>query len=117
MKLLRIGLTVQVVDRLTRSLRNLAGCVLDRSSHLISYPFAFQLAAAGCSAETLFQFAGETSTGTRKALFRAPQSGPVSSIFHVIVPGCIPRTGLIEHNVRRHSDPDTCDEPSKTFHS
>ena len=63
------------------------------------------------------KFAGETSTGTRKALFRAPQSGPVSSIFHVIVPGCIPRTGLIEHNVRRHSDPDTCDEPSKTFHS
>jgi hypothetical protein len=110
-------LTVQIVNGLTCRLRYFTGCVLDGSGQLISRALACQSIVPGYSAEALFEPAGETSSGTGKALFRAPQSGSVSSILYIIVSGRILRTRLVEHNVRRDSDTYTRDYPSKTFHS
>jgi hypothetical protein len=91
------------------------GCVLDRPSHLITNPFACQLIVPGCSANALFEPAGETSASSGKALFRSPQSGPPRGILYIIVSGRL-RTGLVEHNVRHESDSYTRDTPRKSFH-
>jgi hypothetical protein len=109
-------LTVQIVNGLTCRLRDFTGCVLDRSGQLIGGPFACELIVPGCSAQALFEPAGETSSGAGKALFRPPQSGSVSSILYIVVSGRKLRTRLVEHNIRRDSDTYTRDYPSKTFH-
>jgi hypothetical protein len=100
------------VKGLTRRLRYFTGCVLDRSCQPISGPFTCQLIVAGCSAEALFQLAGQASSGTGQALFRSPKRGSVCGILYVIISGRILRTWLVEHNVRRKGDTYPGDYPS-----
>jgi hypothetical protein len=109
-------LAVQIVNCLTSRLCYFTGCVPDRPSYLITNAFACQLIVPGCSADALFEPAGETSASSGKPLFRSPQSGPPRGILYIIVSGRVLRTRLVEHNVRHESDSYTRDTPRKSFH-
>jgi hypothetical protein len=110
-------LTIQIMNRLPRCLGYFTGCVPDCSDHLIDNSFVRQLSIAGRSANALFEFAGQTAASSIEALLRPPQRGPSCSVLNIIVSGRIPRTRLIERNIRRDTNTYTRENPSKSFHS